>query len=69
MRITQIVKFVGGGGFSGNAHHLANQFVQKGVESSLVTGCVLDKPDGPGGDSSRGLRSRRNGPKRLQLPH
>ena len=47
MKITQIVSSVGrGGAFSRNAHQLANQFVQKGIESSLVTGCVLDKPDG-----------------------
>jgi len=47
MKITQIVESVGrGGSFSRIAHQLANQFVQKGIESSLVTGCVLDKPDG-----------------------
>lgn len=47
MKITQIVKSVGrGGAFSRIAHQLANQFVQKGIEASLVTGCVLDKPDG-----------------------
>jgi len=46
MKITQIVEFVGrGGAFSRIAHQLANQFVQKGIDSSLVTGCVLDKPD------------------------
>lgn len=46
MRITQIARAVGrGGGFSRTAYRLANWFVQKGVEASLVTGRVLDKPD------------------------
>ena len=46
MKITQIVSSVGrGGALPRIAHQLANRFVQKGIEASLVTGCVLDKPD------------------------